>query len=281
MTIMDIQQYIAQSLATCNFSKEEIRSLTTLLCLDLLKMDQTTFYLNKGIKISESKKIELDTILQRLKKNEPIQYILGVTEFYHSSFICKPGVLIPRPETEELVDLILHSSVSKSRILDIGTGSGCIAISLAKHLHNSKVTGWDKSDIALEVAQENNKLNKTNVQFQKQDIFKTVPTREQFEVIVSNPPYIGLKEQKDMSENVLAWEPHEALFVPDETPLCFYKRIGELGKTLLVPGGVLYFEINEAYGKETMSLLRKLNYHSVSLVQDINKKDRIIEAHYG
>ena len=223
---------------------------------------------------------KIQEIVLELKKQKPIQYILGETEFYGLLFKVNENVLIPRPETEELVENILQSVSSKSRILDIGTGSGCIAIALAKHLFLSSIYGMDVSEGALEVAKENASNNQVDVQFVCHDIFQELPNDlpEKWDIIVSNPPYITPDEKKIMSANVLDYEPHQALFVPQDKPLLFYERIGDIGLQHLKDDGLLFFETSAIYGKETAMMLKQKGYSSVELLKDISGKDRMIKA---
>ncbi|WP_302613905.1 peptide chain release factor N(5)-glutamine methyltransferase, partial [uncultured Bacteroides sp.] len=225
------------------------------------------------------KERELENIIFRLQKNEPIQYIRGVTEFAGRRFKVAPGVLIPRPETAELVALVARENTDACRLLDIGTGSGCIAISLDKRLPKAAVEAWDISETALTIARTNNKELEAEVTFLKRDVFsddwEKTPS---FDVIVSNPPYVTEAEKNEMEANVLDWEPELALFVPDDDPLRFYLRIAELGRALLLPGGRLYFEINQAYGRETAHMLEMNQYRDVRVVKDIFGKDRIVTA---
>lgn len=214
----------------------------------------------------------------RLKNYEPIQYILGECTFSGLRFHVRPGVLIPRPETEELVLRIAEEWRGKAiRLLDIGTGSGCIAVSLASLLPQSKVSACDISAEALEIARENATSNRVIVDFQQKNILEeSLP--ETFDVIVSNPPYVLEKEKEVMEQNVLRYEPALALFVPDADPLLFYRRIALLAFEALTSEGTLYFEINHAYGKETKELLHTIGFGEVELYPDCFGKDRIIKA---
>ncbi|MBQ8442762.1 MAG: peptide chain release factor N(5)-glutamine methyltransferase, partial [Bacteroides sp.] len=210
----------------------------------------------------------------------PIQYIIGRETFGGLVFEVDGNVLIPRPETLELVQWIVDDCQAKTpcRILDIGTGSGCIAISLAKRMSQAEVEAWDVSEGALKVAGKNAGDNCVKVRFRQQDILSAVPNGVRYEVIVSNPPYIAEKEKKGMDANVLDWEPSIALFVPDEDPLLFYRKIAQLGIDMLVEGGALYFEINQAYGLETVQMLKDLGYRQVELRKDAWNNDRMIKA---
>ena len=195
------------------------------------------------------------------------------------TFYVAPGVLIPRPETEELVELMLKELSPVSRILDIGTGSGCIAVSLAKELPESQVTAWDVSEEALSIAVSNSEALQASVRFEQRDVLTYSPgATECYDVIVSNPPYVIEAEKQEMEQNVLDWEPSLALFVPDADPLRFYRRIAMLGLEMLVPGGKLYFEINRAFGADTVSMLRESGYRAVCLQKDISHNDRFVIA---
>ena len=231
---------------------------------------------------------ELEEIAQRLERYEPIQYILGKAEFMGEWFDVEPGVLIPRPETEELVRWIsLSPDPSPSRegrhFLDIGTGSGCIAITLAAKCPKAKVTAWDISEKALEVARANAICLKVNVSFQQVDILSEslLPLEGDgggFSIIVSNPPYICNKEREAMEQNVLDYEPHTALFVPDDDPLLFYRAIAEYGTKALKPDGWLYFEINPLYAEPLCELLSAMSYHDIECKTDQYGKQRFIRA---
>lgn len=233
---------------------------------------------------------QLFQMARRIAEGEPVQYVIGETEFCGLTFHVEPGVLIPRPETEELVQLVVNDYAGNQasvRLLDIGTGSGCIAVSLAHLLPGAKVEAWDISDDALMIAKGNAELNEVEVVFNKVDVLSfNAPNLQgrisiedaQFDIIVSNPPYICNKEKADMEENVLAHEPHLALFVPDDDPLLFYRTIARLGLTVLSSGGSLYFEINREYGQETIAMLCELGYVKVELHKDQYGNDRMIHA---
>lgn len=280
-----VSTYIRQSLCDI-YPLQELKSLTMMIWCDLLGMDALDIYLGKDINLSESKRHELENILQRLRKNEPIQYIRGVANFLSRPFYVAPGVLIPRPETEELVELIIHENeLDAPRILDVGTGSGCIAVSLSLDIPHARVTAWDVSDEALDIARRNNTALNAAVSFEKRDVFADADRQEKsgvqeaFEVIVSNPPYVTESEKEAMEPNVLDWEPGLALFVPDNDPLRFYRRIAVLGRTLLAPDGKLYFEINRRYGVQTVSMLADLGYRNPRVIKDISGNDRIVTAY--
>ena len=272
-----IANKIHEGLATA-YSDGEIKALTRIIATELLGVSQMTFYLKDDITLTAGQQTLLDKAIERLKKQEPIQYILGYSDFCGLRFKVTPATLIPRPETSELVEWIVSESTGNGSILDIGTGSGCIAVSLAHKLPQSKVTAWDISPDALAVATENSKANGCAVAFEEVDILAYKPTGEQFNIIVSNPPYIKENEKAAMHSNVLDWEPHTALFVPDSDPLLFYRTIAEKGLELLKPGGRIYFEINRAHGKETMEMLAALGYTDIELRKDFAENDRMIRA---
>ena len=233
-----------------SYSVQEAANLSRIVCCEMLGQTTIDYYLGKDIILSSKEMQKLNGILARLLNFEPIQYIQGTARFLERSYHVAPGVLIPRPETEELVEVMLREIPSDARILDIGTGSGCIAISLSKAFPNAKVTAWDVSEDALCIARRNNDDLQASVCFVKQDVLAWRGDGGQcYDVIVSNPPYITESEKQEMERNVLDWEPFSALFVPNNDPLLFYRRIGELGRMMLVDGGRLYFEINRAYGE--------------------------------
>jgi len=221
-----------------------------------------------------------DTAANLLVQYHPIQYIIGKTYFYNGVFNVTPSTLIPRPETEELVDLILKSNTTSNlRVLDIGTGSGCIAISLAMSLNQAQVTAFDVSQEALEVAKSNATLNEAEVQFILKDILATDKLLEKFDIIVSNPPYVRNLEKVEIKPNVLNYEPYLALFVEDNDPLIFYRKITELAIEGLTNSGMLYFEINQYLGIETVEMIKKFQvFKTVELIKDMYGNDRMIVA---
>ncbi len=263
-----------------NYSDAEALSLAKLLLVDVFGFSTLELYGGKDRSFSEKDQTLLADIIRRLRRNEPIQYIIGIEYFKGLVFEVNENVLIPRPETQELVDWILADCQSHEgcRILDIGTGSGCIPVSLAHFLKKADVESWDISEGALEVARRNGERNGVKVNFRKQDVFEDTPFSPGYDVIVSNPPYITEKEKADMDANVLDWEPDTALFVPDASPLLFYERIAQLGVGLLKTGGSLYFEINRAYGQEVCSMLKNLGYINVELRKDFFGNDRMVKA---
>ena len=263
---------------SCSYTAGEISALTRIIATELLGVSQMAFYMKDDITLTAEQQTLFDNAIERLKKQEPIQYILGYSDFCGLRFKVTQATLIPRPETSELVEWITSEATGNGSILDIGTGSGCIAISLANKLPQSKVTAWDISNNALAVAAENSKANGCAVAFEEVDILAYEPTGKQFDIIVSNPPYIKENEKSAIHSNVLDWEPHTALFVPDSDPLLFYRTIAEKGMQILKPGGRLYFEINRAHGKETMEMLAALGYTSIELRKDFAENDRMIRA---
>lgn len=261
------------------YTAEEVSALSRIVCCDLLGQAPTYYYLGKDIALSPKKEQELEDILQRLSRFEPLQYIEGRTLFLGRELLVAPGVLIPRPETEELVELMLKEIPADARILDVGTGSGCIAISLAKELPDALVTAWDVSPEALSVARANARKLQSNVRFVECDVLACqVDEVGLYDVIVSNPPYVTEAEKADMEPNVLQWEPSLALFVPDDDPLRFYRRIAVLGRDMLADGGRLYFEINRAYGREMVEMLRTMGYVGVRVEKDLSQNDRFVIA---
>ena len=262
------------------YPDSEALSLAKMLLVEAFGFSTLELYGGKDKEISGNRLRDLHEMLSRLQKNEPIQYILGKETFCGLTFEVDENVLIPRPETRELVEWIVadYESVPACRILDVGTGSGCISISLAKFIPGASVESWDISEGALEVARRNCKLNEVEVLLRQQDVLSAQPEPACFDVIVSNPPYITESEKADMEANVLDWEPATALFVPDTDPLLFYRKIAELGTVMLKEGGSLYFEINRAYGNETVQMLEALGYKQIELRKDDWGNDRMIKA---
>ncbi|MFZ4796960.1 MAG: peptide chain release factor N(5)-glutamine methyltransferase [Bacteroidia bacterium] len=243
-----------------------------------------------NLALSEEEEANLMDILERLLLHEPIQYILGNAWFYGNKFKVNTDVLIPRSETEELVELVIEkininfeNENTSFQLIDIGTGSGCIAISLKLALPNWQVFGLDKSTKAIEIAKQNAKSLNANVQFIDDDILNIqhAETCQLFDVIVSNPPYILEQEQVAMNKNVLAFEPHEALFVNNNSPLIFYEAIANYALQFLKTNGFLFFEINQAFGKETAKMIADKGFEEIELMKDINQNDRMICCRKG
>lgn len=261
------------------YDPREAGNLSRIICCEILGQQTVDYYLGKDIILSVKEEQKLESILARLHNFEPIQYILGEARFLGRTFRVTPGVLIPRPETEELVEMMLKELSPVSRVLDVGTGSGCIAISLAKELPESQVTAWDVSGEALSIAAANSKALQASVRFEQRDVLTYEPcVVDCYDVIVSNPPYVTEAEKQEMEHNVLDWEPSLALFVPDTDPLRFYRRIAVLGLEMLTSGGKLYFEINRAFGKDTVAMLCETGYRAVRLQKDISHNDRFVIA---
>lgn len=271
---------VRQALQEC-YPVREATQLSRIVCCEMLGQDTIDYYLGKDMILSAKEMQDLELILARLRHFEPIQYIQGEMCFLGRMFTVAPGVLIPRPETGELVELILKEVVPSTRILDIGTGSGCIAISLSKELPEARVDAWDISEKALEVARANNDRLQAAVNLFRRDVLAYVPEPEEagrYDVIVSNPPYVTESEKREMERNVLDWEPSIALFVPDDDPLLFYRRIAALGKRLLATRGRLYFEINRAFGEAVLAMLAGYGYANLRLLQDMSGNDRMVIA---
>ena len=269
------------------YDEMETASFFYLIMEHLHQLKRIDLALNPETEISESDVEKWSAILSALKIEKPIQYLLGKTEFYGLKFKVNENVLIPRPETEELVDLIIDESqkakVESLKILDIGTGSGCIAISLAKNIPNAEVFAIDISKEALETAKENAKINEVKVNFIQQNILQINDLTfdlelSTFDVIVSNPPYVRMLEKEEIKPNVLEYEPHLALFVEDNDALLFYRKIAQLAKENLSEDGKLYFEINQYLGKETVQLLVDLGFKNIELIKDIYDNDRIVSC---
>lgn len=264
-----------------HYTQGEVGALARILGTELLGISQTAYYLKDDVTLTPVHEARLTDALARLQKEEPIQYILGYCDFCDLRFRVNPAVLIPRPETSELVYRIAQEAGDANSILDIGTGSGCIAVSLAKLLPHTNVMAWDISPAAIEVARENSHANGCNVLFEQRDILTYTPATEQFDIIVSNPPYIKEAEKATMENNVLLWEPHIALFVPDDTPLLFYRAIAAKALTMLTRGGKLYFEINREHGAEIIAMLQQMGYCDTILLKDFADNDRMIRAVKG
>lgn len=278
-----LAQSICTRLKSC-YPAREAANLTRILCCEVLGQSDVDYYLGKDTPLSENERQNVENILQRLCRYEPIQYIQGVAPFLGYRFRVTPSVLIPRPETAELVELVASESAPGARILDIGTGSGCIAVSLSLMVRGARVSAWDISPEALAVAAENASSLQAKVCFELRDVLSYEPVDEekgQYDVVVSNPPYVCQSEAGAMERNVLDWEPSLALFVPDDDPLRFYHRIALLGLRLLAPQGCLYFEINRAYGPRLVELVRSMGYREVTLRKDLEGNDRILSCRLG
>jgi len=273
MKVSNIIPYFKEELNSIADARE-ITSWAYLVIKHLLGLNRsdTIIYSNKVISIKSFDCIK--QIINELKGNKPIQYILGEMEFYGLKFKVNKHTLIPRPETEELVDWILKEDFSS--VLDIGTGSGCISIALSKNTI-AQITAIEFCEKALDLAKENSRINRAKINFLHQDILQ-INTLPKVDIIVCNPPYVLESEKQKMKENVLQFEPHLALFIPDKDPLLFYKKIGILAAKSLNCGGKLFFEINEKYGNEISKMLSKIGFVDIELKKDINDKERMIKA---
>ena len=282
MTLKELKTQFSKELSGV-YPSEEVQSFFTLLSEFILNYTRLDNVLKASEIISEENQQQFLEAIRRLKQFEPIQYIIGATEFYGLPFKVTPATLIPRPETEELVQWILEEYLAESQnqslhFLDIGTGSGCIAIALAKNLPSIKISALDISKPALQVAQENAQNNQAAVTFFELDILKASALPETYNLIVSNPPYVRELEKKMMQPNVLSFEPESALFVSNVDPLLFYRKIAELAKQHLTPNGLLFFEINEYLGKELIELLLSIGFSEITVKKDIFNKDRMLSC---
>ena len=257
-----------------NFSRREVESFAYLSIEKILGYSKSDCIIHSNQELSNNNIISLENIINDIKQNIPIQYILGEAHFYDLKFKVNSSTLIPRGETEELVQyILLHDFIS---VLEIGTGSGCIAVSIAKN-SNAKITAIDNSIGALEIAKSNAVLNSVEINFQLRDVFNFSDIKK-YDLIVSNPPYVLESEKKLMDKNVLDYEPHNALFVSDNDPLAYYKEIAKIATNNLNKNGLLFFEINEKYSKQIIELLSNLNFVDIELKKDINGRDRIIKS---
>lgn len=271
--------YIKQKLIAASYAETEASALARWILEEEFGFSTLELYAGKDTDFPMEKRKRLNDILVRLARFEPIQYIIGKTEFCGLTLKVSSDVLIPRPETAELVDWIVSDCPQSGlRVLDIGTGSGCIAITLAERMVEAEVSAWDISEKALAVARENALRNNVRIAFSCMDVFNEPTATSVFDIIVSNPPYITESERTEMERNVLDYEPETALFVPDTDPLRFYRRIAHIGNQMLKPGGKLFFEINRAYGSETAAMLKYGGYSQVEVRSDSYGNARMIKA---
>ncbi len=259
---------------------DEIQSIAYLLMEHIYGVSKSQVMADRELR--EVGDEELNKLVTRINEDEPIQYIIGKQDFYGRSFIVNRSVLIPRPETEELVKCVIDFSKKhpnpELEMLDIGTGSGCIPITLSLELENLNATGLDFSEDAIRVARRNNDRHKTNVTFFVSDILKNPLNEKKYDIIVSNPPYVVEREKPTMSSNVLNFEPYHALFVPNDDPLRFYKSIAEKGKSALTSKGLIAVEINEKFGREVAHIFEIHSFKSIRICKDLSGKDRIVSA---
>ncbi len=284
--VRECRKYYASELETI-YGSDEANALIMILLEHYFSLDRVKIAMNPELRLSESELLTLHFAVKELLKNKPVQYIIGETEFCGMRFFVDENVLIPRPETEEMVKKIASCRdkaclvPTGCDILDIGTGSGCIAISLAKLLTDSKVTAVDVSEKALNVARKNAKANEVNVRFILDDILNPQNPElidNQYDIIVSNPPYVCKSEKSEMRANVLDYEPSSALFVSDNDPLIFYRRIIEFAQKALKPGGEVWFEINEKFGEEMKNLCLEMGFKNAEIIKDFRERDRILRA---
>jgi len=287
MKIKDYRIHFIQELISI-YDAVEAESFFYLILEEKHQLKRIDLALNTDLVFSEEEIAVWNSILEKLKLEIPIQYLLGTTSFYGLDFEVNENVLIPRQETEELVEWIIKDCFvpiaigtrndKDLKILDIGTGSGCIAISLAKNIPNAQVFAIDVSEKALATAKKNAEINKVNVTFLQKNILETTDLEQQFDIIVSNPPYVRNLEKQEIKKNVLDNEPHLALFVEDNDALIFYKKIAGLAQKNLSANGQLFFEINQYLGKEMMELLESMNFKKIELRKDIYGNDRMINC---
>ncbi len=283
-TVKDVFVSYKQALSGI-YDANETEALTLLTLSEITGSTKAQLKAFPEKQLTDGQSENTNAILNRLQTGEPLQYILGHTEFYGLLFKVNPSVLIPRPETEELVEWILSEvgglQLAVGSILDIGTGSGCIAISLKKNLPDVNASAVDVSSPAIETAQQNADLNTVKVNFIEDDILD--PSNHSlltthYSLIVSNPPYVTMHDKTQMHRNVTDFEPHTALFVPEDDPLIFYKAIADFALERLVPGGFLFFEINEGLGNETVEMLQGKGFKDIELRQDMSGRDRMIRG---
>ena len=292
MIVKQYRNYFNETLKTI-YPITEIDSFFFLLLEEYLGFRRVDIVLKSDFKITQETLNLLQSATKQLEQEVPLQYIIGKTEFYGLPFVVNKHVLIPRPETEELVAWVVSESsrfktfntstkqtteTKQLKILDIGTGSGCIPISLKKQLPFAKISAIDISKEALSVAKKNAVLNNVDIHFILQDILKTVALDQHYDIIISNPPYVRELEKKELKNNVLKNEPHVALFVKDDNPLIFYDKIAELAKNYLNKNGLLFFEINQYLGTETIHLVNEKGLKNIQLKKDMFGNDRIIVA---
>jgi release factor glutamine methyltransferase len=284
-TIKDVFANFKQGLSAL-YEPQEIEAITLMVLTEQLGLSKASIKAFPERELTTNDQEAISEILSQLTTGKPLQYVLGYAEFYGLKFLVNLATLIPRPETEELVQWVLDSVTfrefesSELSILDIGTGSGCIAISLKKNLPAANISAIDISFDALQTARKNAVLNAVDVNFMKADILNMQANTLRPQVIVSNPPYVTLEDKKRMHTNVTDFEPHTALFVPEDDPLLFYKAIADFALKNLAVDGMLFFEINESLGKETVALLADKGFKDIQLRQDMSGRDRMIKATY-
>ncbi|MDO5608419.1 MAG: peptide chain release factor N(5)-glutamine methyltransferase [Capnocytophaga sp.] len=276
MNLINFKKYLSNSLAG-NYPQEEIQTFYFILLEHFAGLSKIEILMQTEFEISEEIEKKLQATVNELVSGTPLQYVLGETIFYGNRFFVNENVLIPRQETEELVSWICKNIPENQpfRLLDIGTGSGCIAISIAKKFPEIKVTAIDISEKALETARKNALENDVKIHFVQQNILTSTELPISYDIIVSNPPYVRETEKSEIKNNVLHHEPHLALFVSDENPLLFYEKIADLAKNHLTKNGKLFFEINQYLGNETLAMLQNKGFQS-ELKKDLNGNDRMV-----
>ena len=284
MILKEFKLFFNEALSAI-YPKTEIDSFFFILMEEKLKLQRIDTVLKSDFLITEKNLIDLKNIIKRLQKEEPIQYIIGNTEFYGLPFLVDKNTLIPRTETEELVAWVLdeikvltNNKITELSILDIGTGTGCIPISLAKNLTSLNISAIDISPEALLIAKQNAILNKVIIEFIELDILNAESLPQEYDVIISNPPYVRELEKEEIKNNVLENEPHLALFVADENPLIFYNKIADLAKQQLSINGMLFFEINQYLGQKTLNMLVNKGFKNIQLKKDLFGNDRMIKC---
>jgi release factor glutamine methyltransferase len=286
--IKDVIRYFREELKD-TYERDELETILKYCFEAFLNVKRASLILKENDTISESELLKFNFAIKDLRKQKPIQYILGEADFYRLKFKVNEHVLIPRPETEELVDLIIkeyqvagsktQDSRQTTNILDIGTGSGCIAVALKKNISNANVSAMDVSKEALLIAKQNAQQNNVDVNFLLQNILSVENWKGNYDIIVSNPPYICLSEKESLHKNVVEHEPHLALFVNDDDPLLFYKSIAEFALKHLNKNGKLYFEINQAFALESKQILQEKGFKNVEVIKDLNNNYRILHGH--
>ncbi len=283
--IRNIKDFIKNEIKDL-YPENESEAISTIILENSFGISKKDIILSPDTRISESEIVNVIKIVKRLKNHEPVQYITGVTDFLDLKLKVKPPVLIPRPETEELVLWIekelREKKLTEGNLLDFGSGSGCIALAIKKLLPGLSVCGLDKNHEAIELSKENASNNNIEAEFFERDIFSLTEKddliKKDWDVWVSNPPYVRISEKSNIRNNVLTHEPHEALFVNDDEPLIFYEKISELAKKILKPKSLVFFEINEALGMHIKQLLKNKNFSNIEIKKDINDKDRFVKA---
>jgi release factor glutamine methyltransferase len=281
-TIKDIRIFLSKELNHL-YPAEEISSIAGIIIRTVTGLSRLHEINNPEFLISPIQAEEIIKYCEELVTGKPVQYVTGETEFYNCRIKLNRSTLIPRPETEEIVDLIIKENRNfRGKIIDIGTGSGCIAIPLALNIKGAVVTGTDISEEAIRISKENAMLNNAVVTFEKADMLRSSDyIKYSVGLIVSNPPYVRNSEKNKMMSNVIDFEPHQALFVPDSDPLVFYRAISEIAGKILIPGGLVYLEINEAMGPEMLNLFLTAGFSDVKIIKDINGKDRILKGSFN